>query len=165
MKVTNLYIRGLFKFSHSLNSKAVGHYMGLVMGLLTINSWMWMCFVTREVSMWEAGVIAKFSDLLFSLASDSAKQEFSFQCLSQLPSASPNYILIWFFSLLLHFCPCCLSDSAPASPFFLFPASTLTTPSTCRGMTFENTCSGVFCCLQLPLDMRTLDSDLSLLTC
>lgn len=33
MKVTNLYIRGVFKFSHFLNSKAVDYYMGLAVGL------------------------------------------------------------------------------------------------------------------------------------
>lgn len=56
----------------------LGYYMGLVMGLLHHKLMDVTVVIICEVPMWEVSVIAEFPDLLYSLFSDSAKEELYF---------------------------------------------------------------------------------------
>lgn len=68
-----------------------------------------------------------------------------------VPCPGPFLMLIWFFFLFLlsyslfltHF-----KDCVPASPFFILPASTLTAPSTGKGLASQS--SPLECPLELP---------------
>ena len=82
---------GVFRFFYFLNSEIKGYWWWVS---FTMNTLLQMCSVSCKTPMWEVCVVtAEFPDLLYSLFSDSAKEEFSFQCLSQLPGAMYGSIL------------------------------------------------------------------------
>lgn len=76
-----MYQWDLQVFPHS-EQWDLGYYMGLVMGVLHHKLMDVTVVVICEVPMWEFSVIAESSDLLYSLFSDSAKEELSLFLLS-----------------------------------------------------------------------------------
>lgn len=132
----------VFRFFYFLNSEIKGYWWWVS---FTMNTLLQMCSVPCKIPVWEVCVVtAEFPDLLYSLFSDSAKEEFSFQCLSQLPGAMSSSILdidlillltpTLSYSLLLTY----FSNCVPASPFFHLPTSTLTAPSTSKGLASQS---------------------------
>ena len=132
----------VFRFFYFLSSEIKGYWWWVS---FTMNILLQMCSVPCKIPVWEVCVVtAEFPDLLYSLFSDSAKEEFSFQCLSRLPGAMSSSILdidlillltpTLSYSLLLTY----FSAGVPASPFFHLPTSTLTAPSTGKGLASQS---------------------------
>lgn len=116
-----------------------------------------LCSVCCKIPVWEVCVVtAEFPDLLYSLFSDSAKEEFSFQCLSQLPGAMSGSILD--IDLILLLTPTLLLSTSylfqglcPSLSFLhppLPPLWQLHPPV--KGWLLRALLSSVLCCPQLP---------------
>lgn len=142
---------GVFRFFYFLNCEIKGYWWWVS---FTMSTWLQMCSAPCKTPVWEVCAVTQnsliYCILYFPIL---LKKNFLFNVFLScpVPCPAPFLMLIWFFFLLLpsyslfltHF-----KDCVPASPFFILPASTLTAPSTGKGLASQS--SPLECPPELP---------------